>query len=371
SLGGCLAQITAHKLNLKGETFNAYGAVSLNQRIPEGGDNLVNHVMAADPISAASRHFGRVHVYATPEEVRQLKTAGYDNNRNPLQVRSLGSAVAVSLDSHFMDNFLNVDAYNKPDKSVLADPHARQLAANFDPAIDRYRSDIAFARGLITFVANNPVGNLQESISTLRGDETPGELLRRQERLDRALRFEASHGIADSRRPLPERESPYRPELVKPGGPLSLPEYLPRQDDASRPPLKSDDVPRSKGMPLSAIPVGHPDHALYTELKQQLPAGTSEDRLAQITVAAKLGGVTAGQLQGVHVSEQSMQVFVAGTIPGQRCCVDLRAPPPALEESLRHSEVFDHQQAQQLTQLQVHQQNLNALGQSGPSMTMG
>ncbi|MDV3470275.1 lipase, partial [Stenotrophomonas sp. C3(2023)] len=60
SLGGTLAQITAHHFNLKGETFNAYGAASLGLRIPSGGDTVVNHVMATDAVSAASPHFGQV-----------------------------------------------------------------------------------------------------------------------------------------------------------------------------------------------------------------------------------------------------------------------------------------------------------------------
>ncbi|WP_284309233.1 hypothetical protein, partial [Hydrogenophaga electricum] len=37
SLGGTLAQVSAHHFGLHGETFNAYGAASLNRRIPEGG----------------------------------------------------------------------------------------------------------------------------------------------------------------------------------------------------------------------------------------------------------------------------------------------------------------------------------------------
>ncbi|MGH8039833.1 MAG: DUF6792 domain-containing protein, partial [Stenotrophomonas sp.] len=49
SLGGSLTQITAHHFGLKGETFNAYGAVSLTSyRMPEGGHSVINHVMAAD-----------------------------------------------------------------------------------------------------------------------------------------------------------------------------------------------------------------------------------------------------------------------------------------------------------------------------------
>ena len=64
SLGGTLAQISGHYYGHGGETFNAYGAASLNirnpatgefYRLPEGGNAFVNHVMAADMVSAASR----------------------------------------------------------------------------------------------------------------------------------------------------------------------------------------------------------------------------------------------------------------------------------------------------------------------------
>ena len=48
SLGGTLAQITAHHFGLRGETFNAYGAASLGYRIDKGGDSILNHVMAGD-----------------------------------------------------------------------------------------------------------------------------------------------------------------------------------------------------------------------------------------------------------------------------------------------------------------------------------
>src|SRR3546814_9639280 len=71
SLGGTLAQITAHHFDLRGETFNAYGAASLGYRIPEGGDRVLNHVMAADVVSAASPHYGQVRVYAKPREIAQ------------------------------------------------------------------------------------------------------------------------------------------------------------------------------------------------------------------------------------------------------------------------------------------------------------
>lgn len=372
SLGGCLAQIVAHKLDLKGETFNAYGAVSLDQRIPEGGNNLINHVMAADPVSAAGRHFGQVRAYATHEEIYELQHAGYDNNRNPMQPRNLPLAAAKSLDSHYMDNFLSVDSDSKPDKSVLADPSARQLAAEFDPAIDRYRSDIALARGAITFVVRDPLGRIQDGIDALRDPLPPGELIRQQQRAASAMTWQEAWGVASINRPLPPHESPFIPESIKPGGMLSLPGYLSLPDDRQRPPLKQvDEAPPLQGMPQSSIPPDHSDYALYAELKQRVPPGTSEDRLLQITVAAKMGGVKAGHVEHVHVGENPLQAIVSGKVPGDWGRVDLATAPPTMQETLRQSETFDRQQAQQIAQFQAQQQDMHAHSQGRSGMSAG
>src|SRR3546814_18021828 len=83
SLGGTLAQITAHHFDLRGETFNAYGAASLGYRIPEGGDRVRNHVMAADVVSAASPPYGQVRVYAKTRDIAQPPLRGYSNSRLP------------------------------------------------------------------------------------------------------------------------------------------------------------------------------------------------------------------------------------------------------------------------------------------------
>ncbi len=88
SLGGNLAQVTAHHFNLKGQTFDAYGAVNLDRRIPEGGGDVVNHVMAGDAVSAASRHYGQVEIYATPNEIATLKRADYANDNEVLDARN-------------------------------------------------------------------------------------------------------------------------------------------------------------------------------------------------------------------------------------------------------------------------------------------
>ncbi|MCD0256633.1 hypothetical protein JWH11_00080, partial [Xanthomonas melonis] len=64
------------------------GAVSLGRRIPEGGNAVINHVMAGDAVSAASKHYGQVKIYATPQEVAALQKAGYANDRSLLDDRN-------------------------------------------------------------------------------------------------------------------------------------------------------------------------------------------------------------------------------------------------------------------------------------------
>ena len=142
SLGGCLAQITAAKLNLNGETFNPYGAVSLGMRIPEGGSNVVNHVMAGDVVSAASKHFGKVQMYAEPVELNVLKASGYEDNGSQFDIRNPGKAAVTGGDSHRMHHFLDVDGNGQPDRSILSQPQARDLAEKHRPMIDKYRGDI-------------------------------------------------------------------------------------------------------------------------------------------------------------------------------------------------------------------------------------
>lgn len=160
SLGGCLAQVTAHKFGLRGEAFNPYGAASLDHGVPKGGDRFVNHVMAGDAVSAASPHYGQVRVYAKPEEIGSLQAAGYNNHdrvstdllhRAPL-VAAVSSGTRGR--SHQMDNFLNVDGDGRRDVSVLGDPTTQALARHYDPMIDKFRDDVRYLRtGLTATVA--------------------------------------------------------------------------------------------------------------------------------------------------------------------------------------------------------------------------
>lgn len=113
---------------------------------------------------------------------------------------------------------------------------------------------------------------------------------------------------------------------------------------------------------------GHPDHALYAELKQHLPPETSGDRLAQITLGAKMGGLQSGRLRSIDIRDDA--VFVTGTTPGMHGKIDLTSPPPSMQDTLQRSGVFDQQQQQHL-QFHYQQRHIEERAQHGPRMSMG
>lgn len=196
SLGGTLAQVTAHHFGLRGETFNAYGAASLGLRIPEGGHDVINHVMAGDAVSAASPHYGQVRVYARPEEIRTLLANGYDNERHwsdalrgytPIHLatgmtppRTTAAAIGMG-DSHRMHHFVDVDAKGQPDRSVLGDPSSLRLAGQNATAIAEYRAGVRTMRATVTVVARGIYGALQDGVDAWRGPLEPGEPARQME----------------------------------------------------------------------------------------------------------------------------------------------------------------------------------------------
>ncbi|MDR6094653.1 XVIPCD domain-containing protein [Stenotrophomonas sp. SORGH_AS_0321] len=174
SLGGSLAQISAHHHGLKGETFNAYGAASLGYRIREGGDAMVNHVMSADPVSAASGHYGQVKVYANETEIKNLYGSGFRNGAVAgfLMPDSALLAAGRSLDSHKMHNFLG-------EGSVLNNPASQTLAKQNDGMISEYRDKLEFLRGGLTTATRGGIGNAEDIINRIRGPLEPGEPARK------------------------------------------------------------------------------------------------------------------------------------------------------------------------------------------------
>lgn len=124
----------------------------------------------------------------------------------------------------------------------------------------------------------------------------------------------------------------------------------------------ADGVNKNRYLPIEAAT----DGPLHRELRKLLPEGTSEDRLAQIALAAKQGGIEAGQIRTLDV--QSDRLMMTGQIVGTRAIVDLnRAPPPAQESNQQFQAT---EQAQQ-QMMQEQQSQAQSAQQSGPVMSMG
>lgn len=151
SLGGTLAEITAHRLGLRAETFNAYGAAGLTADYPRVDPDIVNHVRATDFVSAASAHIGEVRVYAMPEDIVALERSGYDNGRHLVDPRNpFGVAFGVGLGAHYADNF--VDG-NERGQSIINELDAARAAENA-AMIGDYRRDIGRVHGALALPRN-------------------------------------------------------------------------------------------------------------------------------------------------------------------------------------------------------------------------
>ena len=276
SLGGALTQITAHHFDLRGETFNAYGAVSLGYRIPEGGNRVTNHVMAGDPVSAASDHYGQVKVYATAQEIKSLKDHGYENNRNTLfDMRSSAAAAKeVVGTSHSMNNFLNVDAHDKPDRSVLGDPQAQRLAQQYDPMIDKYRNDVENLRRGITNTFRDPLGRAGDLIDEIRGPAKPGEPGRKEHRHEAPAQ--------PGRNAAPWHPGPYGPGLPDYTNPGKAPTVSPGFPMRATSSLDADPSAFVDRM-LAASQTG--DRDAFRQMTQQAAAAMPGRELRQEAVA--------------------------------------------------------------------------------------
>ncbi|WP_323135325.1 XVIPCD domain-containing protein, partial [Dyella silvatica] len=145
SLGGALTEITAYRYGLHGETFNGYGAAGLIQGIPEGGHQVINHVRATDVVSAASKHFGETHTYASQQDLDTLNKAGYHDGMSALSVRN--PVKGIDFDAHSATNFLP----NNPrlGHSIIS-PENEALYGAHKGMIDRYRNDVQDARTVIS-----------------------------------------------------------------------------------------------------------------------------------------------------------------------------------------------------------------------------
>lgn len=151
SLGGTLAEITAHRLGLRAETFNAYGAAGLAADYPRVDPDIVNHVRATDFVSAASPHVGEVRVYATAADIDALDRHGYDNGRHAIDPRNpLGVAFGIGVAAHYADNFVDANARGQ---SILNEDDAARARDNAG-MIGDYRRDIRRVHDVLALPRN-------------------------------------------------------------------------------------------------------------------------------------------------------------------------------------------------------------------------
>lgn len=165
SLGGTLAEITAAKFGLKGETFNAYGAAGLLQDVPAGGHEVINHVRATDVVSAASKHFGEVRIYAVQDDINTLAKAGYRDDSTLLSPRN--PIKAIDFTAHAMDNFV---PGNKMFGHSIIDTESQKLYQDHQQMVDRYRDDVLEIRTVISAGWTAPkaaLDNAEHAVSIL------------------------------------------------------------------------------------------------------------------------------------------------------------------------------------------------------------
>lgn len=144
SLGGTLAEVMGYRHRLGGEAFNSYGSVALAYGVPEGQPKdappFVNHVKATDIVSAASRHYGAVKVYATEQDVTDLKAGRYLDAPDPRHPAN--PMITGQLGAHFIANF--APEPGKGESILTAANEARY--EQYRAAFDHFRHDVLTSR---------------------------------------------------------------------------------------------------------------------------------------------------------------------------------------------------------------------------------
>ena len=159
SLGGAHVEIQAYRFGHEGATFNGYGAVGMHG-VRKGGGDVTNYVKAADVVSAANAHYGKVVVLATEGDLGPLRKYGYNNQRNTMAIQAVRAAAASVGSAHSSLNFVGKD-------SILSDRNydrARRLADENKFMIQDYRGDVETSKNVIAaakFATSNPIEKIE------------------------------------------------------------------------------------------------------------------------------------------------------------------------------------------------------------------
>jgi len=375
SLGGTLAEITAHHFNLRGETFNAYGAASLDRRIPEGGDHVVNHVMAGDAVSSASPHYGQVRIYATRHDIDVLTSHGYSKEHSLSGGHgALGAAKAMASD-HFMTNFLNRDSDGMPHRSVLRDPQARLFAQQDMNMIAAYRHDVQALRMGITVGARGLQGLAEDAIDAARGPLAAGEPAKRALSTSEAPRMTTLEQARQTLTPLASTASDQRLDAANVDtwtANLHSTAHVPEPNvargvvaasPANVPPSEPVNAPAAMLRPFGDPT--HPQHGMYTELEKLLPAGTSPERLTQATATCHQVGIDKPQDLASIIGSGNTILFTSRSAVCQIGEMNMGQPAPSIQQTMQQVRQFDQQHEQHHVQFHSQQAQANTHSQQG------
>jgi peptidoglycan hydrolase-like protein with peptidoglycan-binding domain len=122
-------------------------------------------------------------------------------------------------------------------------------------------------------------------------------------------------------------------------------------------------VPREPVQATTAMPFSdpsHPQHALYADLKEQLPEQISEMRLAQFTAACHKGGIGPGEIEAIQIIDDRA-VFVGAMVGFAEVDMNKR---PTIEQSVEQAQVFDQQQAMEMNQRAQEMQQSQGMSMS-------
>jgi hypothetical protein len=144
SLGGVPAEVMSFRYKLPGEAFNGYGAVDLDYGVPQGQPKdapaFINHAKATDIVSAASRHYGTVKIYATEQDVADLREGRYLDAPDPRHPAN--PMIAGQLSAHFISNFAPKPGEGE---SVLTAANEARYEEH-RAAFDHFRRDVLTSR---------------------------------------------------------------------------------------------------------------------------------------------------------------------------------------------------------------------------------
>ncbi|HFC8843144.1 TPA: lipase [Neisseria oralis] len=158
SLGGAHVEIQAYRFGHEGVTFNGYGAVGM-RGVRQGDGDVTNYAKAADVVSAANAHYGKVILLAEQDDIAPMKKIGYNNKSNTAAPYAFGVA-AISMDTHLSSHFVGKD-------SILSDcnyDRARRLADENKFMIQDYRGDVETSKNVIAaakFATSNPIEKIE------------------------------------------------------------------------------------------------------------------------------------------------------------------------------------------------------------------